>query len=60
MLYTFGLILQKVAQFNVFATSYDGVGFFQTTNIVSVTFYRSRQVLRSVVHRKTLNCIDFV
>ena len=34
--------------------------FVQTTNLVFVTFYRSRQVLRSVVHRKTTFCIDFV
>ena len=34
--------------------------FFQTTNLVFGSFYRSRQVLRSVVHRKTIFCIDFV
>ena len=33
---------------------------FQTTNLVFVTFYRSKQVLRSVVHRKTTFCEDFV
>ena len=50
----------KVVKFNVFDTLCDGLILFQTTSLVFVTFYRSRHILRSVVHRETLVCIDFV
>ena len=33
---------------------------FQTTNLVFVTFYRSRQVLKSKIHRKTVFGIDLI
>ena len=54
------LKMLKVVKFDVFDTLYDDLGFFQTTNLVFVTFYRSRQVLRSVVHSQTFVCMDFV
>ena len=49
----------KGVKFDVPDPLHDGSDWFQTI-IVFVTFYRSRRVLRSVVHRKTTFCIDFV